>query len=1087
MTPRKLFVIALVLLMAPAAALAQSSISGQVTDNTGGVLPGVTVEGSSPEMIGGARVAVTDGTGQYNLAGLTPGTYAVSFTLPGFGTQVRNELILAAGFAMDIDVAMSVGALEESVTVSGQAPVVDVQQVQRTEVLTREVQEALPTGRSMWSYASLIPGVKIQKPDVGGISGAQQNVMFGRGAEVADTSVEIDGLMVNTLIGDGGWQGYFNPMMTAETSYTTSGITAETQLGGLRINMIPQEGGNQFSGSFFAGGTSSGMQGRNFNDRLEALGIPNENAIPHVARIYDFNGSVGGPLVRDKLWFFSSARRNVLDNQVINSFKRDGSPGIDDNSITSAMSRLTWQINERNKFSIMFDKVRKRRFHVHGSGDDWETASASWTSPHYDTGTAKWTSAVSSRLLAEFGMSLVYEDWDPGYQEGFKRERPTGFLQCLSTPCFPAVGSAQANFQISDEWYSLNNHDDNYLGVEFNNNEFEFNNYPHRYAMAGSVSYVTGSHNFKVGMTNTYGSKRRSQSSNSNLYQVYNGVPNSNGLTVPFILPTSAFYDPVTGNLAGSPDEVLVYNDPTSNGVGLDYNGGIYGQDSWTIDRVTLNYGARMDWAANSLAEQVKPGGRFTPEILYPEIILPSFGPDISPRVSVAYDVFGNAKTALKASFGRYFEAVGADFPERYTAAIGASDRRDWFDVHMNAAGTDPSGLNPYGTNNDNIAQDWEIGEINSSAFGTRFTNTPCMEGLVSSADVFPNLPTGTSLCDRTIQRMYNDMITVGISQEVADGISLSLEWRRRSYKEAWSADNPSRAFADFGSSIMVARPAPFLGSFEVANIDADKRSNTLSVHRTRDPESYKSVYSGLELSANARLPNGGTIFGGWTMEMFGRQDDCQDERNRGDNPNSLRFCNEFAYPQPFKHEFKVSAVSPVTLPGIGDLQAGMAFIGYPGGRGGFDALRESFIYSRSTSTQFGSVFGTYAAPFFTADNCVAPCVLGAPYIPRAANPTISTSTGSYTALLTPSESVKFLPYWAQLDVNIAKVFNLGGWRYDVRAELFNALNSGFDLSHSAGVNGYGTTAGAQSSANYERTDQVMDSRVFRVAVTARF
>jgi hypothetical protein len=117
----------------------------------------------------------------------------------------------------------------------------------------------------------------------------------------------------------------------------------------------------------------------------------------------------------------------------------------------------------------------------------------------------------------------------------------------------------------------------------------------------------------------------------------------------------------------------------------------------------------------------------------------------------------------------------------------------------------------------------------------------------------------------------------------------------------------------------------------------------------------------------------------------------------------------------------------------------------------------------------------------------VAPCVLGAPFIPRGANPTINTSTGSYTALLTPSESVKFLPYWAQLDVNIAKVFNIGGWRYDVRAELFNALNAGFDLSHGNGVNNLGTLAGAQSSANYEQTDQVMDSRVVRIAVTARF
>ncbi len=307
-------------------------------------------------------------------------------------------------------------------------------------------------------------------------------------------------------------------------------------------------------------------------------------------------------------------------------------------------------------------------------------------------------------------------------------------------------------------------------------------------------------------------------------------------------------------------------------------------------------------------------------------------------------------------------------------------------------------------------------------------------------------------------------MITIGISQEVADGISVSLEWRRHSYSDVWSADNPNRAFVDY---------------------DADKRTNTLRLYRTIADDSYKSIYTGVELSVNARLPNGGTIFGGWTMETEFETDDCQDELNRGDTPNSPRFCNQFAFPRPYKHEFKVSAVLPVTLPGLGDLQAGMAFIGHPGGRGGFGRLRESFIYSRST--QFGSVFGTDTAPFYTAESCAAAgCTIGAPFIDRGANPTINTSTGSYTALMTPGESVRFLPYWAQLDVNIAKVFNIGGWRYDVRAELFNALNAGFDLSHGNGVNNPGTVAGAQSGANYKQTDQVMDSRVFRIAVTAR-
>ena len=186
------------LLLVPVGAAAQSSIAGEVADNTGGVLPGVTVEASSPALIEGSRVAITDGTGQYNLIDLRPGTYSVTYTLPGFGTQVRDELVLQTDFAMNIDITLTVGALEETVTVSGEQPVVDVQQVQRVEVLTREVQEAIPTGRSTWSYAALIPGVKVNQPDVGGTGGAQQATMSAGRSEVElslrvlDREIEIE-------------------------------------------------------------------------------------------------------------------------------------------------------------------------------------------------------------------------------------------------------------------------------------------------------------------------------------------------------------------------------------------------------------------------------------------------------------------------------------------------------------------------------------------------------------------------------------------------------------------------------------------------------------------------------------------------------------------------------------------------------------------------------------------------------------------------------------------------------------------------------------------------------------------------------
>ena len=189
----------------PAAAAAQSALAGQVSDNTGGVLPGVTVEAASPALIEGSRVVITDGTGQYTIIDLRPGTYSLTFTLPGFGTQVRDDLVLASDVTMAIDVAMSVGAVEESVTVSGASPVVDIQQAERTEVLTRETLEAIPTGNSLYSFGTLVPGIRTSLPDIGGARAMEQVLMYGNGAGGMDTTVLVDGMQVNSAIGNGAY------------------------------------------------------------------------------------------------------------------------------------------------------------------------------------------------------------------------------------------------------------------------------------------------------------------------------------------------------------------------------------------------------------------------------------------------------------------------------------------------------------------------------------------------------------------------------------------------------------------------------------------------------------------------------------------------------------------------------------------------------------------------------------------------------------------------------------------------------------------------------------------------------------------
>ena len=296
---------------------------------------------------------------------------------------------------------------------------------------------------------------------------------------------------------------------------------------------------------------------------------------------------------------------------------------------------------------------------------------------------------------------------------------------------------------------------------------------------------------------------------------------------------------------------------------------------------------------------------------------------------------------------------------------------------------------------------------------------------------------------------------------------------------------------------VSVLRPAPYVGAFDIHNIRNDRvldaegrlvRFRTLEdeLDRTRLPGSYSRVNNGFEISSQARLPGGGTLIGGWTADKE-TIDDCQDERNRADNPNNLRFCDSGAFPRYFRHELKIAGTLPFSLPRVGAFNAGFALLGIPG-----TGLEEEFRYSRSSSTNVETTYGRNgssggpkpAAPFHTAATCVAPCVLGARILgDRATNPTVSTSTSRFTAVILPDDSVKFRPRLTQVDFNLAKVFNILGWRYDARFEIFNLLNNDAERSHDTER---GTSVALQTST-FERAENIIDARVYRFAVTARF
>ena len=277
-------------LLLPATAGAQGgSLSGLVEDSTGGILPGVTVEADSPVNIEGTLTAFTDGSGRYTVINLRPGNYTVTFTLPGFNTFIREGIVLIGDAAVQVNASMAVGALEETVTVSGESPIVDVQQVRRQFVATRQMMDVLPAARTFSARALLIPGVR----NAGMGEGQYWPAVHGSTARDAQTMN--DGMRANSTVDDGqfqmGWE--MNDAATAELTYEAGGAPAEAQVGGVIQNAIPKEGGNSFSGTWFTyyGAEAFASDNRKDPALRELLGEPNR-----LAYDIDTNPAFGGPV-----------------------------------------------------------------------------------------------------------------------------------------------------------------------------------------------------------------------------------------------------------------------------------------------------------------------------------------------------------------------------------------------------------------------------------------------------------------------------------------------------------------------------------------------------------------------------------------------------------------------------------------------------------------------------------------------------------------------------------------------------------------------------------------------------------------------
>jgi hypothetical protein len=631
-----------VLAALPVSGWAQSSIGGRVRDATGGVLPGVTVEASSPALIEGVRAAVTDGQGLYRIIDLRPGVYTVTFTLAGFGTLRREALEVSANVTLPVNAELTVGDLSETVTVSGASPVVDVQSTTQHQTIGRSQLDDVPTGRQWFNYVMLLPAVKqsTRGQDVGGNLGDQSQALEIHGSARGEMVHDFDGMKWGNMHGAGGGSNGPYPVNNAvidEVSINTSGAGAEAEVSGMRINIIPKQGGNTFSGTFYGNFSNESLQTSNLDDDLVARGVRTTSTL---TKMWDINPAFGGPLKRDSLWFFASYRYFGDTDQPAgafhdtdpfdNVFIPDVARGPADNPAWTHIVnlRLTWQATQNMKFSGYADNSERCVPCAIGlsSTRPFEN-SRRLTTPEGRIIQAKWTWAVSSRLLIEAGETMKPDAWFFNRQEIVRddlsmiEDRGTGIRFRAPTS---EIG------QVSRQWNGFT-----------------------------SVSYVTGAHSLKVGAQWFHGFRTRNfDSINDTRLYVRNGVP----------------------------EAVRVESTPYLGAENLNMNFGLYAQEAWTVNRFTLNAGLRFDYMHAEVPEQHLDPVRYVGARDFAAIRNVPNWKDVSPRLGIVWDVFGTSKTALKANLGRYMEGVAGRFPELVNPITSnASDpNRSWDDVNGN-------------------------------------------------------------------------------------------------------------------------------------------------------------------------------------------------------------------------------------------------------------------------------------------------------------------------------------------------------------------------------------------------------------------
>lgn len=993
----RVLIVAGLLALLPASAFAQATITGVVKDASGAVLPGVTVEVASPVLIEKVRTDITDGAGQYRIVDLLAGTYSVTFTLTGFSTVKREGVELSGAFIASINADMKVGGITETITVSGTTPIVDVQSVRRQTTLSNEVLTTVPTARSWAATAVLIPGIIIQAGTSADIQVTPQMTVFGgAGGRANEGRMQVDGLNTGAALNGGGVSTYVADISNAaEVVTTTSGGMGEAEVGGPSLSIVPKSGGNTIKGSIYLSGVSSGMVGDNFQ-KVPGFAIPGK-----LLKQWDYTGGVGGPIKRDRLWYYGTLRDEGQHRSI---------PGIYPNlnagdptkftyapdtskqaqgreSFQIASIRLTAQVTPRNKFNYHQDlqwpcngsafnstadacRVQPESGAVVGAlGLGGLTATASPETAGLLQTTVRnsqftWSSPATNRLLLEAGLGSYVAAWGPFESPG----NPTRGLARVTELAAINGASAGLNYR-SANW-----------GQHYDN--------PNTWR--ATASYVTGAHTFKVGYV---GGLLRENIEN-----------HGNDLNLAFTFNN--------GRPVSLTESLRVFTQKDR----VKYTA-LYGQDQWTSGRLTLQGAVRFDRAWSYSPEQtIGPaliGGQtfLSTPLVFQETPGVNYK-DISPRGGLALDVFGNGKTSVKVNAGKYMDPA-SNLNNNYSisnpiARIATTATRTWLD---------PNGdFIPQCDLTNNAAN----GECNASGAQTFGTATQ------TAAALDPNLLNGWGIRPRDWQ------FGASVQQQLLPRVSVEVGYFKRWLQNFTATDNLAVVSSDF-TPFSITAPSdsrlPGGGGYAVGtmyNVVPGKFGQTSNnVTDAGNFGNQYSSYNGMLINITARASRGLTLQGGINSGKT-VTDSCEIVAQLPEAQPAV-----FGTLSPYCHQdpgliTKMSLVGSYTVPKVDILIAG--------------TLR---------SDQGATLAANWNAPTATVVNPA----LGRPISGGAATLGIN--------LVAPGQV--WGDRVNELDFRFAKILRFGRMRTNVGIDIFNVLNQAAILTYNQTFVPNGTWLAPQS------------------------